>query len=110
MVVTFGWGNKYLLPLEAALDLQRIMAQAVRMDSAYNLVGSHDLWVRSMANTDVVASYISLGDEYVLDRTAADRDIVDYVIAYRATRELGGDDAVAGMTFAKCISEKGATS
>jgi hypothetical protein len=107
MVVTFGWGNKYLLPLEAALDLQRIMAQAIRIDSACNLVGSHDLWVRSMASTDVVASYISLGDEYAVDRTTADIDIVEYTTAYKATKELGGNDAVSGLTFAKYISEKG---
>jgi hypothetical protein len=109
MTVAFGWGSKYLLPLEAALEVQRVMSQAIRIEIACNLAGSHDLWVRSQANIDVATSYVSLGDEYVLDRTVSDADIVDYIIAYRATRELGGDEAVAGLTFAKSMAENGVT-
>jgi hypothetical protein len=110
MVVTFGWGNRYVLPIEAALELQRVMARAIRIDSACNLAGSHDLWVRSLSNIDAVVNFISVDDEYAVDRTTTDIDIVEYVTAYKATKELGGNDAVAGLTFAKYIAEKGATS
>jgi hypothetical protein len=110
MVVTFGWGSRYVLPIESALELQRVMARAIRIDSACNLVGGHDLWVRSLSNIDVVVTFISIADEYAVDRTTADGDIIAYATTYKATRELGGDEAVAGLTFTKYIAEKGATS
>jgi hypothetical protein len=67
------------------------------------------MWVRSTANIDVVVTFISIADEYAMDRTTADIDIVEYVTAYKATKELGGAEAVAGLTFAKYIAEKGET-
>jgi hypothetical protein len=72
-------------------------------------VGNHDLWVRSLSNIDVVVNFISADDEYTVDRTTADGDIIAYATAYKTTRELGGDEAVAGLTFTKYILEQGAT-
>jgi hypothetical protein len=109
MVVTFGWGSRYVLPIEAALELQRVMAQAIRVESACSLVGNHDLWVRNLSNIDVVTNFVSADDEYAVDRTTADGDIIAYATTYRATKELGGDEAVSGLTFAKYTAEKGAT-
>jgi hypothetical protein len=52
-------------------------------------------------------TFISIADEYAVDRTTADIDIIEYATAYKTTKELGGNDAVSGLTFAKYISEKG---
>jgi hypothetical protein len=57
----------------------------------------------------VVVNFISIDDEYAVDRTTADGDVIAYVTAYKTTKELGGNEAVAGRTFAKYMTE-GATS
>jgi hypothetical protein len=55
----------------------------------------------------VVVNFVSVDDEYAVDRTTADIDIIEYATAYKTTKELGGNDAVAGLTFARYIAEKG---
>jgi hypothetical protein len=57
----------------------------------------------------MVVSFLSVDDEYAVDRTTADIDIIEYATAYKTTKELGGSDAVAGLTFAKYLAEKGET-
>lgn len=106
MMISFGWGNKYILPIEDALALQRIMAGAIRIVSACSLPDNNDLWVRSNNTIDAAPSYILSGDEYALDHTESSGDVIAYAAMFNATRDLGGNEAVADLTFAKFLAEQ----
>lgn len=103
IIINFGWGENYLLPVKAATQVLALMAEATRVTSAQQYVDGCDLYV-SAGKSNVQIRYVQQRDEFALDCTMDTPIINDFRTHYNATRTLGGDVNVLDLTYAEYLA------
>lgn len=105
MFISFGWGERYVLPIKAATEIVALMAQATKVNEAVTLVDNAHLYT-GYGQVQCRAEHIHPQDEFALNLTSSTQDIADFGAWYKATRELGGDEAVAYTSFNDWLAAK----
>ncbi len=104
MAISFGWGEKYIVDTKTAADIMVLMSKAVKVSTNVNHSGAGALFLYA-GPTNVTPTYLSNLDEFYLDLTESDTVVKEFMDYYKTTKELGGNEAVEGLTFTKYLTE-----